>query len=501
MSQVNGGLDGLVGGIHHGKVRRKSNNTRKLLTTAKRVTSKSPKGVQAQPEVMVKVTGFGKGGGHAKAHLTYITRNGKLELENDRGELIQGAAAVKALAGEWTEDFGDTKSRKAKRDTIHIVLSMAPGTEPETVKSSVRAFAKETFGKNHEYAFVLHTDQAHPHCHLTVKYRGFDGKTVKSDKSDLQQWRETFAAELVKRGVEACATPRVARGVVRKSETQVLRHIVEKTPTREPRESKVRTRWIRQAEADLVKSSREDAAATSKKKTPWEEKLVETRATVVAAWLQTAAELEAVRPIAYDNKQSPVRNERPDYDGISERRARAIHRAAFVYQSDIAKNGGIRPPEPIASMRNVSSRDVVWDRGNSEMLLHPDALHRLGKDGGADHAVRREGVGAGRSTETNRGGGDARDGGEKLRPLTAPFTGTFAESQQLAKDIRAHAEALSATAPELQTRHHLRKLMLVKGSQQQVQKPEQPLAPAHTGKGTVAPKTLPPAPKERGPER
>ena len=35
-----------------------------------------------------KITGFGKGGGHIKAHLDYNSRNGKLELENDRGEVF-----------------------------------------------------------------------------------------------------------------------------------------------------------------------------------------------------------------------------------------------------------------------------------------------------------------------------------------------------------------------------------------------------------------------------
>lgn len=497
MSRVNGGLDGLIGGIHHGKVRRKANNTRKLLTTAKRVTSKSAKGVPGQPEVMVKVTGFGKGGGHAKAHLTYITRNGKLELENDRGEMIQGAAAVKALAGEWTEDFGDTKSRKARRDTIHIMLSMAPGTEPEIVRSAVRAFAKETFGKNHEYAFVLHTDQAHPHCHLAVKYRGFDGKTVKSEKSDLQQWRETFAAELVKRGVEACATPRVSRGVVRKTEAQVLRHIVERTPERSARESKVRTLWIREAEAAVIadsKEGRKDTVPDPRPPTPWEIKLAETREVVVAAWLQAAAELEAVRPLAYKD-QTSVKNERPNYDGISNERARAIHRAAFVYQSNIAKNGRLTAAEPIASVRNVSGRVVVWDRDNPQMLLQPDALHRVGKERAADSSVRRQGIGSRTAPVADRATSVAGHVEVKSGPQAVSFTGTVAESHELAKNIRAHVKHL----PPLQTRHDLRKQMLIVGSQQQIQQPGQTLASASKQATEQAPSRA--APKGRAPER
>lgn len=467
MTGGGGGLDGLVGGIHHGKVRRKSNNTQKL-TTAKRITNRSGQGAPGQPEVMVKVTGFGKGGGHAKAHLTYITRHGKLELENDRGEIIQGAAAVKAMASEWSEDAGETKNRKAKRETIHIVLSMAPGTEPEIVKSAVRAFAKETFGKNHEYAFVLHTDQAHPHCHLTVKYRGFDGKTVQSAKSDLQQWRETFAAELVKRGVEASATPRVARGVVHKSEAQVLRHIVENTPKRPARESKVRTNWIKEAAAEVVadnKNSRAPGTDKAGKPKPWEPRLSATREVVRAAWLQTAAELEAVRPLAFKN-QSSLKNERPDYDGISAGRARAIHRAAFVLQSGIAKNGRSKPPEPVSSVRNVSGIAVVWNRGNPQMLLHSDALHSVGKAGSPDHAMRREGASVGSAAGADRAGGNARDGAIDPKPLTVPFKDTVAESHELAKSIRDHVKTLQP----LQTRHDLRKIMLLDGSQKETER-------------------------------
>jgi type IV secretory pathway VirD2 relaxase len=482
MSTSAGKLDSLLGG-GHGKVRRKSNNTGTLLTTAKRVTNKSAKGVQAQPEVVVKVTGFGKGGGHAKAHLTYITRHGKLELENDRGEIIQGAAAVKEMAGEWSEGFGDTKGRKAKRDTIHIILSMAPGTEPEIVKSSVRAFAKETFGKNHEYAFVLHTDQQHPHCHLTVKYRGFDGKTVKSEKSDLQQWRETFALELVKRGVEASATPRVARGVVRKSEAQVLRHIVADLPERPARVSYVRTAWIRQAEGELIADNRMGVAGTGstpREQTPWEKKITTTRKSVEAAWLQTASELESIRTIAYKNNTA-AKNERPNYDGITIGRARELRRAAFVYQSDIARNGRTRPPEPIAGLRNVSRRAVVWDRNNPEMLLHPDALHRVGEERASNSEMRRAGVGV-RGFKAADRAGDVESSGRLVpgETITAAYIGSVEDSRALAKNIRAHVAAL----PPLETRHQLRKGMLLEGSRIEAQKANVVAAPTNEPKVT-----------------
>ncbi len=40
------------------------------------------------PEVMVKITGRTRDGGHLKSHLAYIGRNGKLPLEGTDGERI-----------------------------------------------------------------------------------------------------------------------------------------------------------------------------------------------------------------------------------------------------------------------------------------------------------------------------------------------------------------------------------------------------------------------------
>lgn len=133
-------------------VKRKANKTRKLRAAAKRVTG-------GASEVMVKITGFGKGAGHVKAHIDYITRNGKLEMENDRGEVFNGKVEVKDFFKDWEKDFSDSKRHKNQRDTMHMVLSMPETTDPESVKSAVREFAKTTFGKNHEYVFALHTDE------------------------------------------------------------------------------------------------------------------------------------------------------------------------------------------------------------------------------------------------------------------------------------------------------------------------------------------------------
>lgn len=198
--------------------KRTAGNGRKLRARA----SKVARGV---PEVMVKITGFGKGAKHVQSHLEYITRKGDVELENERGEVFSGKDEVRELFAQWAEEFADGKQYKNRRDTMHMVLSMPPGTDPEAVRNAVREYAKSTFGQNHEYAFVLHTDEAHPHCHLAVKCRGFDGTQLNPKKAQLQSWRESFALEMEAEGVPAEATARRSRGVTRKPTRQSLIHL------------------------------------------------------------------------------------------------------------------------------------------------------------------------------------------------------------------------------------------------------------------------------------
>lgn len=133
------------------KVRRKRNATGMLRATAARVAG-------GAPEVMLKVTSFAQGGVRVTAHLAYITRNGRVEMETDRGDIVKGIDQVKAFSLDWAQDFHGRKATQARRDTMHLVLSMPASTPPDAVKSAARAFARHTFGGNHEYVFALHTD-------------------------------------------------------------------------------------------------------------------------------------------------------------------------------------------------------------------------------------------------------------------------------------------------------------------------------------------------------
>jgi MobA/VirD2-like, nuclease domain len=170
---------------------------------------------------MVKVTGGGTKAGAVAAHFAYISRRGKLEIETDEGERTTGKDAQKALLAEWHLDLsagqyrdprdGRTEAR-ATRLVHNVVLSMPAPTPPEKVLAAARVFAREKFGAQHRYAMVLHTDQAHPHVHVVVKAEGDHGKRLYIDKPMLREWREDFARMMREQGIAANATPRLVRG-------------------------------------------------------------------------------------------------------------------------------------------------------------------------------------------------------------------------------------------------------------------------------------------------
>jgi hypothetical protein len=182
--------------------------------------------VRRVPEVLVKVSGGGREVGAVKAHLSYIDRHGKLELETDDGRTLTGKEVAEDLVSDWNLDLSRGQYRRPpvegeqdKRPKLvhNIVLSMPGRTPGHAVLAAARQFARENFALQYRYAVVLHTDQAHPHVHLVVKaeHETQPGKRLHIRKATLRQWREDFAQALRDQGVAANATPAAARGAMR----------------------------------------------------------------------------------------------------------------------------------------------------------------------------------------------------------------------------------------------------------------------------------------------
>jgi hypothetical protein len=53
------------------------------------------------PQVMVKVTGGGRGMKAIAAHFRYISKNGRLDIEDEHGQTSRGSEAVRELADDW----------------------------------------------------------------------------------------------------------------------------------------------------------------------------------------------------------------------------------------------------------------------------------------------------------------------------------------------------------------------------------------------------------------
>lgn len=168
------------------------------------------------PQVMVKVTGGGRGMGAIAAHLRYIAKAGRLPIEDDRCAVREGKEALRAIADQWR--FGGTRIPEVseRREAFNIMLSMPTGTDARVVQQAAREFAKAELA-NHRYVMVLHTHQANPHVHISVRAEGRDGKRLNPRKEDLHRWRESFAEKLRDWGIEAEASSQPTRGVSRRS--------------------------------------------------------------------------------------------------------------------------------------------------------------------------------------------------------------------------------------------------------------------------------------------
>ncbi|MDH2347926.1 MULTISPECIES: relaxase/mobilization nuclease domain-containing protein [unclassified Bradyrhizobium] len=239
--------------------------------------------VRRAPEVMLKITGRTKGVGHLKSHLAYITRNGELDAETEQGGTLAGRSGLKDLQQRWEDDAGlDDKRRRDGSLSVNIILSMPAGTDAVGVKDSARAFAIETFGYNHDYVFVQHLDNKHPHVHLTVRSLGHDGKRLNPRKADLQAWRERFAGELRLRGIAAEATPRRTRGRVRKADRGAVLAL---------RKRKITPDVDRLARKKVLSELRGGKSAEH----PWDEKIKSRQDAIRRRYLDYAAELQRSR--------------------------------------------------------------------------------------------------------------------------------------------------------------------------------------------------------------
>ena len=162
------------------------------------------------PQVMVKVTGGGRGMAAIAAHFRYISKNGQLTIEDDRRVDHEGKEALHDLVDHWRFGGSFIDEVSHRREAFNIMLSMPRGTDPDAVKGAAREFAQTELA-GHRWLMVLHDHQANPHVHLSVRAESISGQRLNPRKGDLQRWRETFAEKLRDRGIQAEATRQFTR--------------------------------------------------------------------------------------------------------------------------------------------------------------------------------------------------------------------------------------------------------------------------------------------------
>ncbi|WP_205191234.1 relaxase/mobilization nuclease domain-containing protein [Burkholderia sp. LMG 13014] len=201
---------------------------------AARMRAQVARTLRRSPEVMVKITNkaaSAHGMGAVRRHLRYISRNGRVELEDQNGDRIEGKDALNDLAKTWQLGGWGIPETSTRRETFNILLSMPPGTDRKAVCDAARDFATLEFGDGRAYVFAAHDDEAHPHVHLSVQVRGPDGRRLNPRHKDLQRWRARFAEKLREHGVEANATPRSVRGVTQRYPKPAVVHMIERGET------------------------------------------------------------------------------------------------------------------------------------------------------------------------------------------------------------------------------------------------------------------------------
>lgn len=185
--------------------------------------AKAEKFAAGRPEIVMKFDKTSvKSAHHLQESGRYISRNGKLECEDDEGQVLAGTEAIDERMKSWVEDeelYQQTGAgRPSDRLARRFIVSTPPGTDPEALKKAVRDFTEAEFkSRGFEFIWTIHTDKAHPHAHVLIKNRAADGKRLHYSNRELRAMRERFCVIAEKYGIDLNATSRAVRGRTRRA--------------------------------------------------------------------------------------------------------------------------------------------------------------------------------------------------------------------------------------------------------------------------------------------
>ena len=167
------------------------------------------------PQAVFKISSYSHSAGAVWDRVTYVAREGELEVEDANGEKLTDVVELEQRVDKWE---GEATDRKRGVLAMSAVVSFPAGVNQEQATEAARQFFGEAFGRNHDYVFAPHDDAKQFHVHVVVQARGHDGTQLRITKDDLQDLRMLLAEKAREQGIELDASPRWARGVEREQQ-------------------------------------------------------------------------------------------------------------------------------------------------------------------------------------------------------------------------------------------------------------------------------------------
>jgi hypothetical protein len=272
------------------------------------------------PEVVIKVTGGGSKSAGVLRYMNYISRSGMLMTVDQDGEHLGGKDSIRNVHASWDLDLQRAHDNRggALHHSFNMIFSMPARTDADKLLAAVQAFAQQHFARR-QYIMALHTPETdpsdnpppHPHVHVIVRAEDEDGHRLHIRKSTLRIWRESFAAELRARGIEANATSRAERGVSLKGRGSAEYHIKERGD-------------VSTAEAGRFAEAANDLRKGDTQPKPWEVAMAARRRDMLKELARNATALRHEGDVELAEKVERFARELPPLESERRRMQRAL---------------------------------------------------------------------------------------------------------------------------------------------------------------------------------
>lgn len=181
-------------------------------------------GAKKLPQVMIKITGGGRGADKAQANINYIGREGELTVYDQDGLEYKGLDQ-RELMETWRAMGMPEKDEDGQViESYNIIFSMPKGTDPDKLREVVKDLVEQEFS-GHKYFMAQHLDTDSPHCHVLLASCDDRGARLEIKKEDLHNYRVAFVNKLAERGISAVTSHRIHHYEEKDSTPQKLYHL------------------------------------------------------------------------------------------------------------------------------------------------------------------------------------------------------------------------------------------------------------------------------------